>query len=322
MTHTLTPGRWRGLATTSSEDRIFTILAFDQRGSYEKMLPKGTDFDTAVGIKVETVNALAPAASAFLLDPQYGLLPMLATPRNAGILLALEESGYTGDSTYRKVGFYEGWSVAKIKASGASAVKLLVYYHPESGALAEEIEGVVSDVVSQCRQHDIPLFLEPVSYSLDAAVSKSSAEFADKRPAVVKETARRLGALKPDVLKLEFPTDADFNADANAGRAACDAISEICDVPWVLLSAGVDFDVFAWQVEAACKAGASGFLAGRAIWKEGVVLPAEERARFLQGTALSRLRRLSEIAGEHARPWTDFYTPIPASGEWFKSYSS
>ncbi len=38
--------------------------------------------------------------------------------------------------------------------------------------------------------------------------------------------------------------------------------------PWILLSAGVDFDEFAIQVRIACTAGASGFLAGRAVWQD------------------------------------------------------
>lgn len=319
--NTLTPGRWRGLVTTSTENHIFTIVAFDQRGSYIKMLPEGTSYDAAVQIKSEVVGSLARNASAVLLDPVYGLGPAMAMPRSSGILYSLEESGYTGDSTYRRMAFFEHWNVKKIKRVGASAIKLLVYYHPDSGTLAAEIEQLVADIIARCRHHDIPLFLEPISYSLDPNVSKSSAEFARTRPDVVRETARRLGALGPDVLKLEFPSDNDFDKDTAAWVDQCRAVSEVCPVPWVLLSAGVDFDVFAQQAEIACEAGASGFLAGRAIWKECVTMSPEGRAAFLENTAAARLKRLSEIAEASARPWTDFYEPLKGSENWFESYN-
>ena len=84
-----------------------------------------------------------------------------------------------------------------------------------------------------------------------------------------------------------------------------------------MLSAGVDFDTFARQVAIACKAGASGYLAGRAIWKEGVTLTGEAQMRFWQETARPRLQQLAEIASEHARPWTNHYpyaVETPAKG--------
>jgi tagatose 1,6-diphosphate aldolase len=320
VTETITPGRWRGLKTTSDDDHTFTILAFDQRGSYQKMLPEGTSFETAVAIKREVVFALARHVSAVLLDPVYGLPAVLDMAGGTGLLMALEKSGYTGDSTYRRVELIEGWSINKIKHMGASAVKLLVYYHPHAGTLADEIESFVATVCQECRTYDIPVFVEPVSYSLDASVRKESAEFAKTRPEVVRETARRLSKLQPDVLKLEFPVDADHDTNNSSWQVACEAVSAVCDVPWVLLSAGVDFETFAQQTKIACRAGASGFLAGRAIWKEAVTMTTQERARFLAETGVDRIRRLEEMVYNLGRPWTEFYAPMPASEDWFASY--
>jgi tagatose 1,6-diphosphate aldolase len=321
MTHMITPGRWLGMKACSTDRNVFTILAFDQRGSYHKMLPKDAPFETAVQIKTEVVAALSPHASAVLLDPEYGLVPALHMARCTGLLMSVEESGYTGDSTYRRVEFYSDWDVSKIKAMGASAVKLLVYYHPASGTLASEIEDVVKTVILDCHRHDLPLFLEPLSYSLDANVSKDSAAFAATRREVVIETAHRLGRLGPDVLKMEFPIDAAFNQNQAEWVAACEAISSAVDIPWALLSAGVDFATFEQQARIACQAGASGFLAGRAIWKEVVPMSAEDRAAFIATTCVERISSLAEIANEHARSWTDFYTPVHATQGWYSSYS-
>ncbi len=320
MTEIITPGRWRGLKATSNDDHTFTILAFDQRGAYRQMLPEGTAYETAVAIKREVVFALSRHVSAVLLDPIYGLPAMHDMAGSSGLLMALEKSGYTGDSTYRRVELMEDWSVAKIKQMGSSAVKLLVYYHPHAGTLADEIESFVANVCQECRRYDIPLFVEPVAYSLDANVRKESAEYAKTRPEVVRETALRLSKLKPDILKLEFPVDADHGNNEHSWQVACEAVSAVCKVPWVLLSAGVEFETFAQQTKIACRAGASGFLAGRAIWKEAVTMTTHQRARFLAETGVDRIRRLEEMVHNLARPWTEFYAPMSASEDWFASY--
>jgi tagatose 1,6-diphosphate aldolase len=321
MPLTLTPGRWRGLVTTSTARAAYTVLAFDQRGNYRQLLPAGSTYDDAVRIKHEVVAVLAPHTSAVLLDPEYGLQAALLGVRNSGLLMCIEETGYSGDATYRRTEFIPGWTASKIRQMGASAGKLLIYYHPDSGSLADEIEALVARVADECHQVDLPLFVEPLSYSLDAAVNRKSEAFSATLPAVVRETARRLSRTGADVLKLEFPVDAAYNADQGAWRDACAAISAECSTPWVILSAGVDFTTFEQQVEIACRAGASGFLGGRAIWKESVSMTSADRYQFLTTTGVERLKRLTDIAADSARPWTDFYQPPAAVEKWFETYA-
>ena len=321
MNVTLTPGRWRGLKVTSTSEHVFTIMAFDQRGSYVKMLPAGSSYEQAVAIKTEVVGQLSPHTSAVLLDADYGLLPAMQLHRNSGLLMALEKSGYTGDSTMRRADFDPDWTVAKMRLAGAAAVKLLIYYHPHSGALAEEIEGAISGILQDCHEQDLPLFVEPMSYSLDANVPTDSAEFAATKPEVVIETARRISALGVDVLKLEFPMNAAWDDDEEAWRAACEAVSAACSVPWVLLSAGVDFDIFDRQVRVACQGGASGYLGGRAIWKECAAMSPGQRHEFLLGTAMERVAQLNDHTLRYGRPWTDFYVLPESDREWYRRYA-
>ena len=230
------------------------------------------------------------------------------------------KSGYSGDSSYRKTELIPAWTPEKIRKAGANAVKFMVYYHPDSGGLAEELEQLIQRVVADCHQWDLPVFLEPMSYSLEAAVAKDSAEFAEARPAIVIETARRLSRTGADALKMEFPQDIKFNRDRAAWQASCAALSEASATPWVLLSAGVDFEQFKPQARVACEQGASGFLAGRAIWKEAAAMSPIDRAAFLQNTARDRLRQLLEIAASSARPWTDFYRTPQSSANWYEDY--
>lgn len=317
----ITPGRWRGLKGTSRRGDRFAVLAFDQRGSYRRMLPEDTPFERAVEIKTEVVSSLSRHTSAVLLDYIYGYQPAMELANDSGLLLAVEKSGYSGDSTYRHMEIEPDWSVAKIKRFGASGVKLLVYYNPDSGELAEEIEGVASRVIEDAHAADLPVFLEPVTYSADAEVKKDSAEFAAERPRLIVETARRLSKLSPDVLKMEFPVDI-FNgsSDAKTWEKHCRELTDATTVPWVLLSAGVDFEDFERQVEVALKNGASGYLAGRAIWKESVAMSPEERASFLDGTAAKRIEQLNSLVDSHAVPWTEYYHYGEVSDSWYKSY--
>ena len=144
----LTPGRYRGLKSTSlAEGDVFGIIAFDQRGSYRKMMPEKTPYGALVQVKDEIIGALSRDASAILTDPTYGLSAAMRMSPKSGLLFALEKSGYSGDSSYRKTELIPSWTAEKIRKAGASAVKVMVYFHPDSGALADELEALVRRVV-------------------------------------------------------------------------------------------------------------------------------------------------------------------------------
>jgi len=181
---------------------------------------------------------------------------------------------------------------------------------------------LTAEVIELCRQEDLVIFLEILTYSIDPAVARSSAEFAKTLPDVMVRIARRMGGLKPDILKLEFPVNAAHDPDPAHWAHACESVSSAASVPWTVLSAGADFELFCRQTEIACKAGASGFIAGRSVWQEGAALPPEERRSWLQAVAAPRMNTLSEIAIRHARPWTDFYPPQPTSEleNWYQNY--
>jgi tagatose-1,6-bisphosphate aldolase len=76
-------------------------------------------------------------------------------------------------------------------------------------------------------------------------------------------------------------------------------------VPWTLLSAGVGFEEFVKRVGIALDNGASGFIAGRAIWGEAAALTGAARLAFLEETAVPRLAALCDVLGEHGRPWRE-----------------
>ena len=61
----------------------------------------------------------------------------------------------------------------------------------------------------------------------------------------------------------------------------------------MVLSSGVREEVFPAAVETACRAGASGFLAGRAVWASCIGAP--DVGHALRTAAVDRLRRLGDL---------------------------
>jgi tagatose 1,6-diphosphate aldolase len=306
----LSLGIRRSLQQCAQPDGTFAMLAMDQRGSLVQAMnsaaPSSVTYNDIIALKRDVIGVLSPLASAVLLDVEYGYGACVTSDTlsgQAGLLLALEKSGYDGDPTARRTLLLDDWSVERTAKAGANGVKLLVYYHPDAPNCADQ-EAVVAEVAAQCHAWELPLFLEPLHYSLDRSVpTVSNAE----RRRVVVETARRLVPLGVDVLKAEFPLNVSQSQDKSEWADACAELNEACPVPWVLLSAGVDFETFLEQVAVACDAGASGVLCGRTVWKETTKLDELTRMTFLQTTASARFRRLATLVSERARPYTDFY---------------
>jgi tagatose 1,6-diphosphate aldolase len=312
----ITIGKLRGLQQISSKRGTITALALDHRQNLRKANPAFMDDQELSCFKLDVTSALASEATAVLLDPEVSAaqaVSQAAIPNGVGLVVAVESTGYTGDATARRAQIIPGWSVEKAKRMGASAIKLLVYYHPDSTTTGE-IEDFTSMIAEDCKKHDLLLMLEPLSYSLDESRKLTSEE---KRYVVV-ETARRLTPLQVDILKAEFPLDVN-DMDESRWLDACKEITVASVAPWILLSAAVDYETFLRQVTIACSAGASGIAVGRAVWKEAVTLNPEERVIFLRTTARERISRLTSLCHALATPYTDFYT-AEAPFDWYKTY--
>lgn len=304
----LTPGKLAGLRQITDANGRFKVFALDQSNSFKKALralyektgvKKEPGYADIRDCKLEMVSELAGQASAVLLDVNFGLAQAVASfalPRGVGLIARVEASrdaGLPGE-------FEPGWGVAGIKKMGASAVKLLVYMDVEDKKATAAQMDFVKRVSADCAKEDILLMTEELSYPR-AGEDKKTPAYVARRVGNILESARLIGPYT-DILKLEYPGDENLAAlDQAASR------------PWVLLSAGEKFDIFARQVENAMKAGCSGTMAGRAIFNEyfEFTTPAE-RTKFLRATGMERMAKLGGLVDKFATPWFARYGLTPA----------
>lgn len=336
----LTPGKLRGLQTISNPNGTLTMVALDQNNSMISMIKdslkkKGENreptFDEIVEAKVNLARALAPAASGLLVDAYYGAWNTVASgalPRDTGLLVRVEKSGGDKNSRGAPLGAIEaGWSVAKIKRMGANAVKLLAQFEPTEDQSTEHQVQLIKKIYEDCQKHDILLLLETVAFPFDGE-KKDSKSFLERKAATVIDSARWVSRYC-DVYKAEFPGHFGQETDSQLVENL-HKMNEVCERPWVLLSAGVDFPQFKKQVEMAMKVGASGVLGGRAFWKEYFLQdgPAA-RETFAKGECVGRIKQVDEIVKSQAKPWYARYGltledlhSMRASENWHFRYGS
>lgn len=325
----LSIGKLASLRRLADDRNIFCITAMDQRTSLRVLVnPKDPSSVTPrelTEIKIDLAATLSPHSSAVLLDPQYGAPQAIAAwalDPDVGLIVTLEAdtSKRVGDGIITQIP--PTWTVEKIQRMGGDAVKLLVRYRPDLKDAAAENRAVVEGVFDECRRHDVPFVLETVAYPLS---NQSPESFAREKPGLVIETARELSPLC-DLYKAEFPDSLAYETNPAVLERHCRELDQATAVPWVILSAGADIGPFSQMVEIACRAGASGFLAGRAIWKDYVSIPnPAERREALATRAVHNLGIITHIARRDGRPWTshpsvELPTPADFPPGWYDAY--
>lgn len=308
-TPVLDPGKIRGLQRVTSEAGFFEICALDHLSDIAELLapdPASVTFADVVSAKDELVRALSPSVSAFLLDPRYGLHAVAtgALPGSVGLVSTIEDEDYSIPSGPRRTRYREGWSLRQIKLVGADVAKLLWFYRPDGdAATAEHQRYVVRSLADECARLSLPLVVEPIWYPLPNE-DPSTEQWKSARIQGIVASAFDANALGVDMLKVEFPGYLDDQQSRERAAALCKELDAGIDVPWVILSAGVGFEDFKTQVEIACRAGASGYLAGRSIWRDAVSL--REPTARVQAilAARARLDELNAITRANGCPFT------------------
>lgn len=345
-----TIGKTRGLARLADSDGHFRMVALDQRppmfdaiAQARRVTRDQVTYADVTAAKRLLVEALAQHCSSMLFDPNFAVPAAIdLLPARCGLIMTLEEHRVEETAGGRKSRVIDNWSVAKIRAMGGDAVKVLAWYRPDADAavIAHQKE-FVREIGEECRGNDIPYVLELLVYPFLGSANHTAdyVESPGKLPALVIESVREFA--KPeyavDLLKLESPLAANAlpqrngSAAEKAAQKEFDAVGDICrdhGIPWVLLSGGAAHDKFELVLEYAYAAGASGFLAGRTIWLDAVRtyfpdLAAVSSALGKESVAI--LKSLSWLTKERARSWQPGFPKLDhilQEGDFARAYCS
>jgi len=318
-----TMGKYRHLSHTSTSAGHFAILALDHRANLLEKLNQVAGHTLSdeefAEFKILLMEHILPPASGILADPGTAIGKGIAKrliQGHQGIIAPIEVTDYDLHPSKRDMNWIPEWSIAKLKRVGGAGVKMLLPYHPEADNTPYKHQ-VVQQTVETCARYDIPLFLEPIAYSLDPSKPLPNSEL---RPIVI-DMAKTFSAMGVDILKMQFPLDAKQSQDLIEWRDACQELNAACTVPWALLSAGESYDVFVKQAQIACQAGASGIIAGRAIWAEAVDLQGSARVDFLKTSARQRMETLVQICADNAQAWFDRVDMPDDRVDWYEGYA-
>jgi sulfofructosephosphate aldolase len=271
----------------------FAMLAIDQREAMRSMFSAAgvtgpvtdqhlTDF------KVNAAQILSPHASAILLDQQFcyrQIVEQQAVSKSCAMIVAADEfipgNGIPVDS----VVIDKRVDPQSVKRDGAKALKLLVLWRSDEDP--QQRLQMVHEFNQLCHQNGLLSIIEPV-----VRPPRRSDKF-DREQAIL-DAARELGNSGADLYKVEMPL---FGRGSQQELlAASQKLNERISMPWVILSSGVDEKLFPRAVRVAMQAGASGFLAGRAVWSSVVGLP--DTRLMLNDISAPKLQRLGDIVDE------------------------
>lgn len=317
------------LENLSTKDGVISALAIDQRGSLKKMLAdaanKPADETTIVDFKKAVSSELTPYASSILTDPEYGLPATKVRDKNCGLLLSYEKTGYDTTEPGRMPDLIANQSGLRIKNEGGDAIKFLLYYDPDEGQeINDKKKAFVERVGAEAKANELPFFLELLTYDSKIEDTKS-AEFAQVKANKVLQAMKEFSAPQYDVtvLKVEIPFNLKFVEGFNGNNEvvytqeqAKDLLkqqSDITDLPFIFLSAGVTSEEFIAEIKMAEEAGAdfNGVLCGRATWKPAIKPFAGESEaagrKWLSTKGKENIENLNQ-ALKGAKSWRDKLT--------------
>lgn len=271
------------------------MVAMDQRESLRAMFAAQSGApvpdEHLTGFKLAVAGELGPSASGFLIDRTYGFDTVVddkVLPESCGLILAADTLVHPpggGPVVYTELD--ERISAPVVRGRGVAAMKLLIVWRRDDRRT--ERLAMAAEFVARCADAGLLSILEGV-------VRREPGVDFDE---MTVEAATELGGLRPSLYKCPVPR---FGEGDPVGVAKiCERITAVLPVPWVVLSQGVSIVDFPGAVRTACNSGASGFLAGRALWSDTLTDP----HRLLRDRSIDRLKRLADLVDATARPWQD-----------------
>ena len=295
----MTTAERRGYQQICGADGRMLVVAADQRGGMRKLLAPTAEgqkaiSDQALGlVKMDIATHLARHAGCILLDPLCAVPAIVdegVLPRETALLIGLDASGYdTSPEGYRVSVMVPGVTARRVRELGGTGGKIMVYLRADTPAANEANLATLRQVIEDFAAEDLLLVTEFLTYALEG---ESPEAYAALAPDLIVQGSRLCLEAGAKLLKIPYPGTPE----------ACAAVTALCgEVPWAVLSAGVDHATFLGQVETAMANGASGVIAGRSLWKDCIALDRDETRDRLTRFAVPRLNELREAIQRHAR---------------------
>ncbi|MGM0166915.1 tagatose 1,6-diphosphate aldolase [Enterococcus sp. AZ135] len=240
--------------------------------------------------------------------------------------MSYEKTGYDANTPGRLPELLPDESLDRLLDKGADAAKVLVYYDPdEPKDILDVKHAFLERLGTEALAADIPVFVEPIVY--DGTITDDhSPEFAKIKPKKVISTIKEFTKEKYhiDVLKVEVPVLFKYVEGFNKANdpiiytqeeaaAYFKEASEAATRPFIYLSAGVPADIFRDELTFAGEHGANycGILGGRATWRDGVQVYADEGKEglinWLDTQGRENVEELNDILNKYAKPWYEIY---------------
>jgi sulfofructosephosphate aldolase len=274
------------------------MVAMDQRESLRGMFADAgagrPDDETVVDFKLAVAEALGPLASGFLIDRHSGFDRVRAAglPTACGLILAADDLEQQEGGPVEETALDEVVAAPEFDLTGVAAIKLLIIWRRD-----QRRDGrmeLARRFIQLAAERSVLSVLEPVVRATPAEAGSWDLN------AAIREAARELSPLAPSLYKAQVPSGGKGAPDEL--ERECAALGDAITGPWVVLSQGVERDDFPAAVRAACRGGASGFLAGRALWSDVVGRPDVPQA--LRDTSVPRLENLVDLVDREATPWS------------------
>ncbi|MDK9429329.1 hypothetical protein QP016_01080 [Gallibacterium anatis] len=270
----------------------FAMLAIDQREAlrlmFESKFQRPIPDQELTNFKVQAAKILSPYASAVLVDNQFSYKQVVAEQAisSSSSMIVAKDRFIPGNGIpVDQVCIDDEVNAEDVKKNGGKALKLLVLWREDEDK--EQRMEMVKNFNDICHKSGLISIIEPV-----VRPPRVGDKF-DREAAII-AAAKELGDSGADLYKGEMPLcgKGDYSTLLNATKK----LNEHINMPWVILSSGVLPTLFPRAVRIAMEAGASGFLAGRAVWSSIVGLPDTEL--MLKDISVPILQNLGNIVDE------------------------
>lgn len=296
----MTTAERRGYQQICGADGAMMVVAADQRGGMRQVLATDPDEQKAIGndvlglTKADITRYLASHAGCILVDPICAVPQLVddgVLDRQTALLIGLDASGWdTSPEGYRLSKMVEGITARRVRELGGTGGKIMIYLRSDTPAANEANLAVLDEVVADFAREDLLLVVEFLAYQLEG---EAKDDYKARTAELIEGGSRLCLEHGAKLLKIPYPGSPE----------ACGAITRLAgDVPWAVLSAGVDHATFLGQVETAMANGASGVIAGRSLWKDCISLDREVTRERLNGIAVPRLREIQAVIARYRVP--------------------